>query len=169
MADGRLWLLRDTYAAETAWAPPYVGKELRLSRLGAFDSALGAIRAAAEAAAARKADDHHRAERQETLAASCRALRDLYQQREHTFAQAMAGRQDWEHATAASGTWPSPPTPNCAAATPARRSSLCSPPKPHQPATPDATASSPRRPPGSAALPPSTRHSAREPASGSAG
>ena len=102
MADGRLWLLRDTYTTETAWAPPYVGKELRLSRLGAFDAALGAIRAAAEAAAARKADDHHRAERQETLAASYRALRDLYQQREHTLAQAMADRQDWEHATAAS-------------------------------------------------------------------
>ena len=67
------------------------------------------------------------------------------------------------------GTWPSPPTPNCAAATAARRSSLCSPPTQHQPATPDATASPPIRPPGSATLPPSTRHSAREPASGSAG
>ena len=102
MPDGRLWLLRDTYAAETAWAPRHVGKELRLARLGAFDAALGAIRAAAEAAAARKAGDHDRAERQETLAASYRALRDLYQQREHTLAQAMADRQDWEHATAAS-------------------------------------------------------------------
>jgi AAA domain len=40
------------------------------------------------------------------------------------------------------GTWPSPPTPNCAAATPAIRSSRCSPPKPHPSATPDATASS---------------------------
>jgi hypothetical protein len=102
MADGRLWLLRDTYATKTAWAPPYVGKELRLSRLGAFDAALGTIRADAEAAAARKASDHGRAERQETLAASYRALRDLYRQREHALAQAMADRQDWEHATAAS-------------------------------------------------------------------
>jgi hypothetical protein len=102
MADGRLWLLRDTYAAETAWAPPHVGKELRLSRLGAFDASLGAIRADAEAGAARKAGDHDRAGRQETLAASYRALRDLYQQREHALAQAMAGRQDWEHATAGS-------------------------------------------------------------------
>ena len=48
MPDGRLWLLRDTYAAQTAWAPRHVGKELRLSRLGAFDAALGAIRADAE-------------------------------------------------------------------------------------------------------------------------
>jgi hypothetical protein len=40
MPDDRLWLLRDTYAAQTAWAPRHVGKELRLSRLGAFDAAL---------------------------------------------------------------------------------------------------------------------------------
>jgi hypothetical protein len=31
MPDGRLWLLRDTYATQNAWAPRHVGKELRLS------------------------------------------------------------------------------------------------------------------------------------------
>ena len=102
MPDGRLWLVRDTYAAQTAWAPRYVGKELRLSRLGAFDAALGAIRADAEAAAARKAGDYDRAARHEHLAASYRAMRDHYQQREHDLAQAMADRQEWEHATARS-------------------------------------------------------------------
>jgi len=100
MPDGRLWLLRDTYAAQTAWAPRHVGRELRLSRLGAFNAGLGAIRADAEAQAARKADDHGRAGRHEHLAASYRALRDHYQQREQILAQAMAGRQEWEHATA---------------------------------------------------------------------
>ena len=102
MPDGRLWLLRDAYAAETAWAPRHVGKELRLSRLGAFDAALCALRADAEADAARKADDHDRAGRHEALAASYRALRDLYQQREQTLAQTMADRREWEHATARS-------------------------------------------------------------------
>ena len=102
MPDDRLWLLRDTYAAETAWAPRHVGKELRLARLGAFDAALGAIRADAEAQAARKGGDHDHAERHDTLAASYRALRDLYQQREHTLTQAMADRQEWEQATAGS-------------------------------------------------------------------
>ena len=102
MPDGRLWLIRDTYAAETAWAPRHVGKELRLARLGAFDAGLGAIRAAAEADAARKAGDHDRAARHETLAASYRALRDHYQQREQALAQAMADRQEWEQATAGS-------------------------------------------------------------------
>jgi len=63
MPDGQLWLLRDTYTAQTAWAPRHVGQELRLARLGAFDAALGAIRADAEAAAARKGGDHDRTER----------------------------------------------------------------------------------------------------------
>jgi hypothetical protein len=102
MPDGRLWLIRDTYVAETAWAPCHTGKELRQVRLGAFDAALAAIRAAAEAEVARKNSDLARAREQETLAASYRALRDRYQQRERAFAQAMADRQEWEHATAGS-------------------------------------------------------------------
>jgi conjugative relaxase-like TrwC/TraI family protein len=99
MPDGRLWLLRDSYAAQIAWAPQYVGKELRLSRLGAFDAALGVIRADAEADAARKTGDYDRAGRHEQLAASYRALRDHYQQRGHDLAQAMAERHEWEHGT----------------------------------------------------------------------
>jgi hypothetical protein len=101
MPDGRLWLARDAYAAGTAWAPRYVGKELRLARLGAFNAALGAISADAEAAA-RKADNRDRAGRHETLAANYRALRDHYQQREQALTQAMADRKEWEHATAGS-------------------------------------------------------------------
>ena len=100
--DGRLWLLRDVYSAQTAWAPRHTGRELRLSRLGAFDAALGAIRADAEAQAARKADDHGRAARHEHLAASYRALRDRYQLQEHNLAQAMVARQEWEQVTAGS-------------------------------------------------------------------
>jgi hypothetical protein len=96
---GRLWLIRDTYAAETAWAPRHVGKELRLARLGAANANQGAIRAAAEADAARKADDHVRAGRHEELAASYRAMGDRYRQQETLFAQTMADRTEWEHAT----------------------------------------------------------------------
>ena len=100
MPDGRLWLLRDAYAAKTAWAPRHTGKELRLARLGAFDAGLGAIRADAEAEAARKESDQDRAARHEHLAASYRSLRDFHQQRAQTFAQAMADRQEWEQVTA---------------------------------------------------------------------
>jgi hypothetical protein len=99
MPDGRLWLIRDTYAAETAWAPRHVGKELRLARLGAANSDLGAIRAAAEADAARKVHDHDRARRHETMAASYQAMRDHYRQQEAIFAQAMADRLEWEDIT----------------------------------------------------------------------
>ena len=97
--DGQLWLARDAYAAQTAWAPPHAAKELRLSRLGAFDAALAAIRADAETAAARKAGEYDRAARHEHLAASYRALRDHYQHREHLLAQDMTARREWEHAT----------------------------------------------------------------------
>ena len=62
LPDGQLWVVRDAYAAQTAWAPPYAGNELRLSRLGAFDAALAAIRADAETAAARKAGEYDRAD-----------------------------------------------------------------------------------------------------------
>jgi hypothetical protein len=98
--DGRLWLIRDTYAAETARAPRHPGRELRLARLAAADADLGAIRAAAEAA--RKVCGHARAARHEDLAASYRAMRDYYQQRETVLAQAMADRLEWEHGTAQS-------------------------------------------------------------------
>jgi len=100
LPDGRLWLLRDAYAARTAWAPRHTGKELRLARLGAFDAGLGSIRADAEADAARKDGDHDRAARQEHLADSYRSLRDFYQRREQIFVPAMADRQEWERATA---------------------------------------------------------------------
>jgi len=99
MRDGRLWLIRDTYAAETAWAPRHVGRELRLARLGAANADLGAIRAAAEADAARKAGDHARVGRHEELAASYRAMGDRYRQQETLFTQTMTDRTEWEHAT----------------------------------------------------------------------
>jgi hypothetical protein len=99
MPDGRLWLVRDTYTAETAWAPRHVSKELRLVRLGAANADLDAIRGDAEAQAAFKAGDLDRAGRHQTWATSYRAMRDRYQAQEQIFAQAMADRADWEHAT----------------------------------------------------------------------
>ena len=54
------------------------------------------------------------------LAASHRAWRDLYPQREQAFAPAMAYRQEWEHAATTSGAWPSSATPDRAAASPVK-------------------------------------------------
>jgi hypothetical protein len=86
MPDWRLWLLRDTYAAQTLWASRHTGGDLRPARLGAFDASLGAIRADAEAQAARKTGDHDRAACHEHPAASYRAMRDRYQQHEQALA-----------------------------------------------------------------------------------
>jgi hypothetical protein len=47
--DGWLWVMRDTYEAETALAPRYVTDELRQVRLGAEDARLTSVRADAEA------------------------------------------------------------------------------------------------------------------------
>ena len=54
MPDGMLAHLRDTYPLETAWAPQYVGDELRQVRAAAWDARLAAVRAAAEADAAQR-------------------------------------------------------------------------------------------------------------------
>ena len=97
MPDGRLLHLRDTYPIETAWAPPYVGDELRQVRAAPWHARLSGLRADAHAAQQRR--DHDEANRKRELAASYRALHDAYRQRETVFAAVMADRTDWEHAT----------------------------------------------------------------------
>jgi hypothetical protein len=99
MPDGLLLHLRDTYPTETAWAPPWVGDELRQARTGARDAHLAAIRSAAEADAARRQGENDRVTRHQTLAVSYQATRDAYRERETVFAATMADRTDWERAT----------------------------------------------------------------------
>jgi hypothetical protein len=101
MPDGRLLHLRDTYPVETAWAPQYVGDELRQVRAAAREARLAGLRASAEAAAAATRGDPGTAARQQELAASYHALHEAYQQRETVFAAAMADRADWDSATRA--------------------------------------------------------------------
>ena len=99
MPDGRLWLIRDTYATETRWAPRHVGRELRLARLGAHNADRDAIRAEAEAAAARKHGNQERADRHQFWAAAYQAMSRRYREQEETFAATMQDRREWEHAT----------------------------------------------------------------------
>jgi AAA domain len=101
MPDGRLLHMRDTYPIETAWAPQYVGDELRQVRTAAREARLAGLRASAEATAAAKNGDPSTAARQQELAASYHALHQAYQQRETIFATTMADRADWEAATRA--------------------------------------------------------------------
>ena len=99
LPDGTLLHLRDTYPLETAWAPRYVGDELRQVRAAAWQARLAALRATADARAAAQRGDHHQAERKRELAASYQALQDAYRQREDVFAAVMADRADWDAAT----------------------------------------------------------------------
>jgi hypothetical protein len=99
MPDGRLLHLRDTYPIETAWAPQYVGDELRQARAAAWDAHLTGLRASTEAHAAQQRGNHAEAARQHELAGSYRALHDAYRQREAVFAATMADRTDWDKAT----------------------------------------------------------------------
>ncbi len=99
MPDGTLLHLRDTYPIETAWAPRWVGDELRQVRTGASDARLAGIRAAAEADAAQRHGHHEQASRQRELAASYQAMHDAYRQREAVFAAVMADHADWDTAT----------------------------------------------------------------------
>jgi len=101
LPDGTLLHARDTYPLETAWAPKWVGDELRQVRTGARDARLAGIRAAAEAEAARRRGQREEASRQQELAASYQALHDIYAERETVFAAVMADRADWDAATRA--------------------------------------------------------------------
>ena len=101
MPDGRLLHLRDTYPVETAWAPQYVGDELRQVRAAAWDARLAGLRAAAEARAAERCGDRDRAAARRELAAGYQALERAYRQRETVFAQTTADRADWDAATRA--------------------------------------------------------------------
>ena len=99
LPDGLLLHLRDTYPLETAWAPQYVGDELRQVRSAARDARLTAIRLTAEAGAARRRGRHDQAARQQELGDSYQALHDAYAERETIFATVMADRADWDAAT----------------------------------------------------------------------
>ena len=99
LPDGRLLHLRDTYPTETAWAPPWVGDELRQSCAGARDARLAALRWAAEADAASRQGEDEQAARHQELAASYEAMHQAYRERETAFAAVMEDRTDWERAT----------------------------------------------------------------------
>ena len=101
LPDGRLLHLRDTYPIETAWAPRYVGDELRQVRAAAWHARLVGLRASAEAKAAARRGEHDHAAQQQQLGDSYQALHQAYRHRETVFAVIMADRADWDSATRA--------------------------------------------------------------------
>ena len=99
LPDGSLLHMRGTYAAETAWAPRHVGRELRQVRVGADTASLAAIRAQAEERIARERGRHDRASRHNLLARSWAAMETFYRAQETELEQTMELRRDWERAT----------------------------------------------------------------------
>jgi AAA domain-containing protein/TrwC relaxase len=98
-ADGSLWLIRDQYQAETAWAPKHVGRELGYVRASAEDARLRVIRSEAEAEAARKSEDGELAARHEQQAAHSRLQESAYRMQESVLAGLMDDRKAWEAST----------------------------------------------------------------------
>jgi AAA domain len=99
LPDGSLLHMRDTYPTETAWAPKWVGDELRQVRSSSDLAHLSAVRADAEAQAASNRSQHDVAARQAQLAANYRAMHDAYRDRENIFAAVMDDRAEWDKAT----------------------------------------------------------------------
>ena len=119
MPDGLLLHLRDTYPTETAWAPPWVGEELRQSRAGARDALLAALRCAAEADAASRQGENEQAARHQELAASLRQTLPHYPR--WTFRHRDCRPSDWPTQSTRRPVLPGCPmtcsTTRCAAAT----------------------------------------------------
>jgi len=99
LPDGSLLHMRGTYAAETAWAPRHVGRELQRIRISADDANLAAIRAQAEERIARERGQDERAGRHGVLARSCAAMEGFYRAQESELEQTMEARREWEQAT----------------------------------------------------------------------
>jgi hypothetical protein len=99
LPDGSLLHMRGTYAAETAWAPRHVGRELQRIRASADDANLAVIRAQAEERIARERGQDERAGRHGVLARSCAAMEAFYRAQEGELEQTMEVRLEWEHAT----------------------------------------------------------------------
>jgi hypothetical protein len=99
LPDGSLWHRRSTYAAETAWAPRHVGRELQRIRVSASQADTTAIRSQAEAAVATQRGQAERAGRHAAMARSAQAMERVYREREAELAETMEARQEWECAT----------------------------------------------------------------------
>ena len=100
LPDSSLLLNRAQYQAETAWAPPYPGRELRQVRIAQLNMTARHVRHAAEAAAARVSGDVGGAERHAGLAESARAAEAFYTARAKLDDQLEAVRQEWSAHTA---------------------------------------------------------------------
>ena len=99
LSDGQLLMRRDSYEAETAWAPRWVSDELRAARQCADDAERDAVLSAARAEAARKQDEHDQAQLHDGIAQFSSAMAERHRSNEEQFAKTMEARQAWEETT----------------------------------------------------------------------
>jgi hypothetical protein len=99
MPDGLLLHFRTTYPLETAWAPAWVGDQLRQVRAAARHAELARLTCLAEAAAAARDHDNARAASQRAIADSHAALLEAHREREAALVIAAADRAAWDAAT----------------------------------------------------------------------
>ena len=141
MPDGILLHLRDTYPVETAWAPQWVGDELRQVRDAAWDARLTDLRAAAEADAARRPAIIRKSPGNRNEPAA------IAPWRRPTGSVRPCSPRSWQTGRngrprpGSSGSWRWPPTPSCAAVTPASTSRHCGRPNLGPPPAPSAPSS----------------------------
>jgi hypothetical protein len=100
LPDSSLHLRRAQYEAETRWAPPYPGRELRLVRRAELDMTARKVRHQAEAKAAHARGDSQTATRHASIAESAGAAADFYRDRGELDEQLDAAREQWAARTA---------------------------------------------------------------------
>jgi hypothetical protein len=98
--ETKLWHMRGTYRAETAWAPAHPGRKLRDIRRQAEVTRQQRVRARAEADTARKRGEADAAARHDQLEASAGALAGHYDRMEASLAEQAEDRKTWEKLTA---------------------------------------------------------------------
>jgi hypothetical protein len=101
LPDSSLLLRRAQYQAETAWAPPYAGRELRQVRMAHLDMTNREIRHRAEAEAAHTRGDITTADKHAAMALSARTVAAFYCERVELDEQLDQARQQWADQTAA--------------------------------------------------------------------
>lgn len=100
LPDSSLYLRRAQYEAETRWAPPYAGRELRQVRKAQLDMTARQVRHGAEAKAAEARGDAVTAARHAALGESAAAAVEFYRERGGLDEQLHSARQDWAARTA---------------------------------------------------------------------
>jgi hypothetical protein len=117
LPDGSLLHMRDTYSAETAWAPRHVGRELQRIGISADDASLAAICSQAEERIARQRGLDEQAGRHGVLFRSHAAMEAFYAYMSPSWARPWKLAGNGRPRPSRPAAWPWRPTPSFAVVT----------------------------------------------------